>query len=86
MINYLETLGDNVHLFIQALTFKNCYAHDTHLWNAESAKIIVVKIDGFFHLHCYNRLKTFLQVSTNNLASTILSAFLSGIDEFGLPL
>ncbi len=33
----------------------------------------------------YSRLITFMQVSTNNRASTLLSAFLGAIDEFGLP-
>lgn len=36
-------------------------------------------IDGF------SRLITFLQVSPNNLASTVLKAFKSAVDEFGLP-
>ncbi len=33
----------------------------------------------------YSRLITFMQVSTNKRASTVLSAFLGAIDEFGLP-
>lgn len=36
-------------------------------------------VDGF------SRLITFLQASTNNRATTVLSAFLGAIDEFGLP-
>lgn len=36
-------------------------------------------IDGF------SRLIMFLKVSTNNYASTVLSAFVSAVDEFGLP-
>ncbi len=36
-------------------------------------------IDGF------SRLLTFLQVSNNNKAATLLSAFVGAIDEFGLP-
>jgi transposase InsO family protein len=37
-------------------------------------------IDGF------SRLVTFLKVSPNNLASTVLKGFKSAVDEFGLPL
>ena len=33
----------------------------------------------------YSRLVTFLQVSTNNSATTVLSAFLSVVNDFGLP-
>lgn len=33
----------------------------------------------------YSRLITYLKVSTNNLSSTVLQAFLSAIGEFGLP-
>jgi hypothetical protein len=36
-------------------------------------------IDGF------SRLIMFLKVSTNNYASTVLSGFVSAVDEFGLP-
>ena len=36
-------------------------------------------IDGF------SRLITFLHVSSNNKAETVLSAFLSAVDEYGLP-
>ena len=36
-------------------------------------------IDGF------SRLITFLKVSANNYASTVLSAFTLAVDEFGLP-
>ena len=33
----------------------------------------------------YSRLITFLKVATNNMASTVLSAFLTATGEFGLP-
>ena len=33
----------------------------------------------------YSRLIMFLKASTNNCASTVLSAFTSAIEEFGLP-
>ena len=33
----------------------------------------------------YSRLIMYLRASTNNLASTVLSAFASAVDEFGLP-
>ena len=36
-------------------------------------------IDGFSHLIMY------LKVATNNRADTVLSAFLTAVDEFGLP-
>ena len=41
--------------------------------------VIHGSIDG------YSRLITYLQVATNNRASTVLSAFLNAVDEFGLP-
>ena len=36
-------------------------------------------IDGF------SRLITFLRASSNNYASTVLSAFTSAVEEYGLP-
>ena len=33
----------------------------------------------------YSRLVTYLKVAPNNLASTVLSAFLQAVREFGLP-
>lgn len=33
----------------------------------------------------YSRLITYLRVSPNNLATTVLTAFKSAVDEFGLP-
>ena len=42
-------------------------------------KIVHGAIDG------YNRLITFLKASSNNRADTVLSGFVSAVEEFGLP-
>ena len=38
-----------------------------------------------YRIKSYSRLITYLQVATNNRASTVLSAFLNAVDEFSLP-
>ncbi len=56
------------------------------LWHADGYHelirwriVIHAAIDG------YSRLLTYLQAANNNRASTVLSAFIGAIDEFGVP-
>ena len=57
------------------------------LWHLDGHhKLIRWKIITHGGIDGFSRLITFLQVSTNNKAETVLSAFLKAVDEYGLPL
>ena len=56
------------------------------LWHLDGYhKLIRWKLVIHGGIDGYSRLITFLKVSTNNHASTVLSAYVSAVDEFGLP-
>ena len=56
------------------------------LWHLDGYhKLIRWKIIIHGGIDCYSRLIMFLSASTNHYASTVLSAFLFAVDEFGLP-
>ena len=56
------------------------------LWHLDGHhKLIRWRIVTHGGIDGYSRLITYLQVSTNNCAETVLSAFAKAVDEFGLP-
>ena len=56
------------------------------LWHLDGYhKLIRWKIVIHGGIDGYSRLITYLQVSSNNCASTVLSAFTSAVEEYGLP-
>lgn len=56
------------------------------LWHLDGHhKLIRWRIVTHGGIDGYSRLVTYLHVSTNNRAETVLSAFSKAVDEFGLP-
>lgn len=69
-----------LHRRVYSVPSPNC------LWHLDGYhKLIRWKIVIHGGIDGYSRLITYLRASTNNYASTVLSAFASAVEEFGLP-
>ena len=77
---------------VQLRSTRSLHRREYHVESPNS----VWHLDGYHKLICwrivihggidgYSRLILFLKASTNNYASTVLSAFVSAVNEFGLP-